>query len=127
MYQPDAELLFPARVIPTLEGLRGERWDELVNSVCAHPEGSLDWLGFSLMMIRLDGCMTCHAGSHRARLGCTVCAQQATRRYKGSDDDLTAEFLQACDDVQAYLRRTGKKKAKWAARSAQLKVKRHEF
>ena len=127
MYQPDAELLFPARVIPTLEGLRGERWDELVNSVCVQPEGSLDEFGFSLMMIRLDGCLTCHAGSHRARLGCTVCAQQATRRYKGSDDDLTAEFLQACDDVQAYLRRTGKKRAKRPARSARLKVKRYEL
>ena len=55
MYQPDAELLFPARVIPALEGLRGERWDELVNSVCSQPEGSLDGLSFSLMMIRLDG------------------------------------------------------------------------
>ncbi len=127
MYQPDAELLFPARVIPALEGLRGERWDELVNSVCSQPEGSLDGLSFSLMMIRLDGCMTCHAGSHRARLGCTVCAQQATRRYKGSDDDLMAEFRQACDDVQAYLRRTGKKRAKRPARSARLKVKRYEL
>ena len=105
MYQPDAELLFPARVIPCLQGLRGARWDKLVNSVCEQPEGSLDEHGFSLMMIRNAGCMTCHAGSHRARLGCTACAQQVTRRYKGSDDDLTDEFHEARDDVEDYLRR----------------------
>ena len=109
MYQPDAELLFPARVIPALEGLRGERWDELVQSVCAQPEGSLDELGFSLMMIRIGGCMTCHAGSHRARLGCTVCAQQTARRYKCSDEDLTVEFQQARADVKAYFRLAEKK------------------
>ncbi len=110
MYQPDAELLFPARVICALEGLRGARWDELVQTVCAQPEGSLDELGFSLMMIRIAGCMTCHAGSHRARLGCTVCAQHAIRRYKGSDEDLMVEFQQACADVQKYLLRSGKNK-----------------
>ncbi len=106
MYQPDAELLFPARVIPALKGLRGARWDELVHSVCGQPEGSLEGLGFSLMMIRIAGCMTCHSGSHRARLGCTACAQQAARRYKGSDEDLIVQFQQACADVQAYLQRT---------------------
>ena len=126
MYQPDAELLFPARVISALEGLRGVRWDELVQSVCAQPEGSLDELGFSLMMIRLAGCMTCHAGSHRARLGCTVCAQQATRRYKGSDDDLIAEFRQARDDVQEYLRRAGEKKSRRPVLSTRLKITQYE-
>ena len=126
MYQPDAELLFPARVIPTLEGLRGERWDELVQSVCAQPEGSLLELGFCLMMIRIAGCMTCHAGSHRARLGCTACAQQATRRYKGSDEDLMVAFQRACDDVQAYLLRSGETTSKHSVLSARLKVKQHE-
>ena len=109
MYQPDAELLIPARVIPCLQGLRGARWDKLVNSVCEQPEGSLDEHGFSLMMIRNAGCMTCHAGSHRARLGCTACAQQVTRRYKGSDDDLPDEFHEARDDVDDYLRRGSNK------------------
>lgn len=105
MYQADAELLFPARVIPTLKGLRGARWDELVCLVCEQPEGSLEELGFSLMMIRIAGCMTCHSGSHRARLGCTACAQQVARRYRGSDEDLMTQFHQACADVQAYLQR----------------------
>ena len=109
MYQPDAELLFPARVIPTLERLRGARWDDLVQSVCAQPEGSLDELGFSLMMIRIGGCMTCHAGSHRARLGCTVCAQQTTRRYKCSDEYLMVEFQQARADVKTHFRLEEKK------------------
>jgi hypothetical protein len=126
MYQPDAELLFPERVISALAGLRGKRWHDLVQSVCAEPADSLDRLAFCLMMIRIDGCMTCHAGSHRARLGCTVCAQQATRRYKGSDDDLIAEFQQACADVRAYLVRVEQEAADRSIISGRLKIKQHE-
>ena len=38
MYQNDAEMLFPARVIPQLEDLRGEPWRKLVTEVAALPE-----------------------------------------------------------------------------------------
>jgi hypothetical protein len=88
VYQKDAEVLFPARVIASLRHLRGEKWQQLVDHVLAQPEGSLDALAFSLMMIRLDGCLTCHSDSYRALRGCTVCASQTVNRFRGADDDL---------------------------------------
>ena len=102
-HQRDTELLFPARVIPTLRDSRDRSWQVLVDTVCAQAEDSLDGLSFSLMMIRLDGCLTCHAGSHRAMLGCTTCAGRTIKLYKGTDADLLTEFCQAREDVQAHL------------------------
>lgn len=107
-HQRDTELLFPARVIPSLRDLHQGLWKKLVDSVCAQEEDSLDGLGFSLMMMRLSGCLTCHAGAHRARLGCTACAQQTVRRYKGTGDDLMVEFSRARVDVEAYIDDRGK-------------------
>ena len=103
MYQLDAELLFPERVIPELKGTRDKDWDELVDMVCDQEPDSVDGLAFSLMMMRINGCLTCHAGSHRARLGCTACAQQTVRRYKGSDEELLKKFGKARGDVVVYV------------------------
>jgi hypothetical protein len=106
MYQADAEMLFPARVIPLLRNLRGPDWQQLVDHVLCQPPGSLEEQAFSLMMIRLDGCLTCHADSYRAMRGCTLCAQQTITRFKGSDSDLTAAYEQAKADV-LHWRETG--------------------
>ena len=103
MYQQDAELLFPERVVPHLKGGRSADWDELVDMVCEQEPDSVDGLGFSLMMMTVNGCMTCHAGSHRARLGCTACAQQTIRRYKGRDKELLKRFDKARKDVVIYV------------------------
>ena len=102
-HQRDTELLFPARVIPSLRDLQDIGWRELVASLCDQDEASLDGLGFSLTMVRLAGCLTCHAGAHRARLGCTTCAQQTIRRYKGTSTDLLCEYSQARADVEEYM------------------------
>ncbi len=104
MYQSDTEMLFPSRVIPALRDLRGKTWRELVDRMCEEEEGSADNLAFCLMMIRLDGCLTCHSDSYRALRGCTLCAQQAVARFKGSDADLLRQFKQARTDVVQYLR-----------------------
>ncbi len=103
MYQKDAEVLFPTRVLASLQPLRGEKWQKLVAHVTSCPEHHPDLLGFSLMMIRLSGCMTCHADSYRAMRGCTLCATQTIRRFKGSDDDLVQRWQAARDDVRAWL------------------------
>lgn len=102
MYQSDAEMLFPTRVIPSLRNLRGTKWQQLVDRVLAQDEGSLDYQAFTLMMIRLDGCLTCHADSYRAMRGCTLCAQQTIARFKGSDNDLVIAFEQAHADMAAW-------------------------
>jgi hypothetical protein len=88
LYQPDAEVLFPARVIASLRYLRGEPWQQLITHILRCPEDDPDLLAFSLVMIRLDGCLTCHADSYRAMRGCTLCAQQTIVRFKGTDEEL---------------------------------------
>lgn len=103
MYQSDTEILFPMRVAPSLRDLRGPVWRSLVDQVCRPPEASLDQLAFTLLLVRLDGCLTCHADSYRAMRGCTTCASQVIRRYRGTDEDLIVLFEGARDDVAAYL------------------------
>lgn len=102
MYQNDAEVLFPIRVARALRDLRGEQWRQLVEHVNAHPEDHPDVLAFGLMMIRIDGCLTCHADSYRALRGCTFCAQQMLGRFKGSDEDLLQLWEIARDDVRHF-------------------------
>ena len=104
MYQSDTEMLFPSRVIPALRNLRGKPWRNLVDKVARAEEGSTDNLAFCLMMIRLDGCLTCHSNSYRALRGCTLCAQQAVARYKGTDTELVSQFKQARADVIHFQR-----------------------
>jgi len=99
MYQSDAEMLFPARVIALLRSLRGQEWQQLVDDILAKPHGSVEEQAFSLMMIRLDGCLTCHADSYRAMRGCTLCAQQSIARFKGSDSELIAIYEDAKADI----------------------------
>jgi hypothetical protein len=99
VYRNDAEVLFPVRVIPSLRCLRGAAWQQLVERVMFLPEHHPDVLAFGLMMIRLDGCLTCHADSYRALRGCTLCARQSIGRFKGTDDDLVRLWQAARADV----------------------------
>jgi hypothetical protein len=99
MYQSDAEILYPNRVTSTLRKLRGEVWQRLVENVLSQPESDAATLAFTLMMIRLDGCLTCHADSYRAMRGCASCAQHTIERYKGTDEQLLTAFQQAQSDI----------------------------
>ncbi len=100
---PKAELLFPPRLIPSLKGLRGPTWADLVARVAKLPETDPDSLAFSLMMIRLDGCVKCHEGSFKYMRGCQLCATQTIVQFKGTDEDLLALYLKARRDIDAYL------------------------
>jgi hypothetical protein len=97
------ELLFPPYVIPRLARARGERWRALVERVTSLPPDDAEALAFSLMMIRLDGCLSCETDSYRAMRGCAACALQTLHRFKGSDQDLLERYRKALQDVQAYL------------------------
>lgn len=99
------ELLFPPYAIPKLREARGEKWQELVDQVLALPDDDPEALAFSLMMIRLDGCMSCETDSYRAMRGCIPCALQTLRRFKGTDEELIERYHQAVADVRAYLER----------------------
>jgi hypothetical protein len=107
MYNADTELLFPSRVISSLRSLRGETWRELVDRVDALPEDSVDHLAFVYMMVRLGGCISCNADSFRAMRGCSQCARQTIRRYRGTDQELIAQYEQARQDVENQLQKNG--------------------
>ena len=89
------ELMFPPRVIPSLREVRGPEWRGLVDQVSRLPEEHPESLAFTLMMIRLDGCLECETDSFRAMRGCSLCAMQTLRRFKGSDRELLARYNQA--------------------------------
>jgi hypothetical protein len=98
-----SELLFPPYAIAPLRELRGPEWQALVKRVAALPETHPDSLAFSLMMMRLDGCLTCETDSYKAMRGCVQCALQTIRRFKESDEDLSRQYVQAQEDVSTYL------------------------
>ena len=102
LYQHDAEILFPSRVTPLLRDLRGRTWQKLIDDVACQPDSSLTRLAFGLMMIRLNGCLTCDADSYRAMQGCTFCSRQAVLRYKGADAELVEAFEQANLDIRRW-------------------------
>ena len=91
------------RVAPKLREARGRAWRKLVDRVCEEPEASLPHLGFTLLFVRLSGCLTCHADSYRAMRGCTACSIHAIRRFRGDDDDLIAQYERAMEEVEEYL------------------------
>ncbi len=99
MYNEDTELIFPNRVISDLAELRGPTWKKLVEEVAGKAPESQEQLAFVLMMAKIDGCMTCNADSFRAMKGCTLCAQDAIRRFRDKDADLIKLYKAALEDV----------------------------
>jgi hypothetical protein len=102
MNNVDTEVLFPLRVIPSLKELRGSEWAELVDRVQQADGQFAEKLAFVLMMVRLGGCVTCSADSFRAMRGCTQCARQTVRRYRGNDLELLEQFEHSIKEVEGY-------------------------
>jgi hypothetical protein len=78
-------------------------WEELVDQVCASQADSPSCLAFSLMIIRLTNCLSCHTHSYRAMRGCTTCAVHTVSRYDGPDEDLVSLYQQALDEIETHL------------------------
>ena len=101
----NTEIMFPPSVIPTLRDACGPEWRGLVERVAqledTHPES----LAFSLMMIRLNGCLDCETDSYRAMRGCAACALQSVRRYRSNERELIKQYKVALKDMQAFLKR----------------------
>jgi hypothetical protein len=101
MYHDDAELIFPSRVIPALKEERdGKAWGKLVDRVSQLDPHDPEHLAFVLMMIKINSCTSCHADSFRAMRGCTACAQQNVKRYRGSDADLEKAYDKAKKEIE---------------------------
>lgn len=103
MYNSDTELMFPLRVVPLLAGQRGEKWKAIVDQVTAQSATDIEQSAFTLMMVRLGGCQGCSVDSFRGMRGCTACAKQTVKRYRGSDSDLETQFVQAQKDIEQHL------------------------
>ena len=99
----NTEIMFPPSVIPALRDACGPGWRALVDKVAGLPDTHPESLAFSLMMIRLDGCLECETDSFRAMRGCTACALQTVRRYRANERELLRLYQAALADVRAYL------------------------
>ncbi len=108
MLNSDTELIFPTRLIPHLRNLRGELWQAVIDKVINNQDDIGSKMGMVILMSKLAGCLTCNADSYRAIRGCTICSQQALKRYKGSDKDLETYFNKSVQRANKYLqKRTG--------------------
>lgn len=103
IYSEDTHLLFPPAAIPSVRDARGALWQELVDSVLKTPPDSLEQTAILLVLARLNGCTTCNVDSYRALQGCSVCARQALRRFRGSDEDLNDLYRSALQEVKHFL------------------------
>lgn len=97
------DLLFTPHLIPQLRNLRGEEWAKLIDQLSALPELHPDTLAFSMMMIKLGGCLPCEMDSYRAQRGCALCARQTIISFKGSDKQLMSRFEKAKQVVAEQL------------------------
>ena len=84
----DNEILFPHYAIPALRNTRGPLWRQLIDKIATKRETSVEVIALMSVMIELNGCLPCETDSYRAMRGCTACAQQTLRRFKGSDEEL---------------------------------------
>ena len=91
----DNEILFPHYAIPALRNTRGPAWARLIDRLSAKSETSIEVLGLMSLMIELNGCLACETDSYRAMRGCTACAQQTLRRFKGGDEELIRMYEQS--------------------------------
>jgi hypothetical protein len=88
--------LTPFRPCATRAARSGKTW-------WTGPEDHPESLAFSLLMIRLDGCLSCETDSFRAMRGCVACAQQVLHRYKGPDADLLKRYGRCLHEVRSHL------------------------
>lgn len=96
------EILFPPRLIPQLREAAGPEFRKLVDQVAGLDEAHPDSLAFTLMMIRLDGCLECETDSFRAMRGCQACALQNLRRHRADERELLKLYKSALKEVQAH-------------------------
>ena len=98
----NTDFLFPPRVIPELRNLRGDDWEIIVDSIVDVPSDNIKRLAFVLMMVRLAGCITCQADSYKAMRGCSICAIQTVKRFKGNDNELFRNIEIAKHDIMTH-------------------------
>jgi len=105
MFSPEADLLFPLRILPALHDMRGSTWQGLVNYVISAGHDGLDQVAFVLMMARINNCAACNFHSYRAKNGCTACTKQSLKRIHEADEALIEVFKTTRKEVEQYLQK----------------------
>jgi hypothetical protein len=100
MYNEDTEIIFPLRVATSLRELHGADWRKAADKAAKAAPDSPEAAGFVLAMARVNGCHNCNADSFRAMKGCTLCAQDAVRRYRGGEKALLKQIEKARGDIE---------------------------
>jgi hypothetical protein len=98
----ETEILFPPRIIPQLRDAAGLEFRKLVDHVASLDEGHPESLAFTLMMVRLNGCVECETDSFRAMRGCALCALQTLRRFRTNEKELIRLYKVALKDIAAH-------------------------
>ena len=109
MYSYDTELLFPPKIIPTLRGLRGRDWANLIDQIDQSVNDDLVQMAFVLLMVRMNGCMSCSSDSYKAMHGCYRCASQSIQRFAGTDLDLNRLYQDALNEIEDFIEREEKR------------------
>jgi hypothetical protein len=105
MYNPDTEVLFPLRVVPLLRAIHGDEWQGLVDHIQSKDSLPHERYAFVLMMVRMCGCVGCNADSFRAMRGCSQCARQSVRRFRGGDREILEQYKLMQKEIGTYLQK----------------------
>lgn len=97
----ETEILFPPRLIPQMRDAAGHEFRKLVDHVAGLAEGHPESLAFTLMMVRLNGCLDCETDLFRAMRGCALCALQTLRRFRTNEKELIRLYKVALKDIHA--------------------------
>ena len=103
MYSHDAELLFPPKIIPALRGLRSESWEKVIDQIELTSQINTKRMAFVLLMVRMNGCISCSADSYKAMRGCQRCASQSIQKFPGTDRDIVQMFEDAIHEIENYV------------------------
>ncbi len=102
---PDSEILFPTSLIPELRDARpGVAWQKLIDRLSKVGEHSEEALAFSLMMVRLNNCITCNLDSYRATIGCLQCSKRTLRTFRGKDEQIAEKLQEARAEMRKFLK-----------------------
>ena len=99
----EIDLLFPSRAIESLRDIRGEKWQNFIDSLVGLDPINPDVIAFVLMMVKIGGCASCQSDSFRAMRGCILCSSTTIKRYKGTDQALKGLYSEARKDVSKYM------------------------
>ncbi len=106
--------MFAHWAVRALKDARGPKWKKLVQEIAALPETHPDALAFHLMMVRLNGCVTCDVRKYAERGGCARCAATNLGFSKETEKSLLARYRAARDQVAQALKSQKREVAKAA-------------